>query len=254
MMNFKKTDYYHVPDEVINYNRRKRLMDIQTQISTLIDLQATNSITKDISEYDFLEYLKVRGFFSQNSSENFYVNVFLSSYLTYPLTIALWLPQKSDIMNVAIVGACVECEEWRMNSWLELQYTTKCQWNLEFIGNTKDFQQDDEEIELHKNIKYKRTFGFIEDIPHIDRYDAFVIFHPGIGTSYSWHKGFRKMLEQKKPILVTAYDEIDATKDYEEIKKLDCRGEYKYNKFSSVDDVPEYEMFNTRMNEFVILL
>ena len=53
---------------------------------------------------------------------------------------------------------------------------------------------------------------------------------------------------------MTAYDEIDATKDYEEIKKLDCRGEYKYNKFSSVDDVPEYEMFNTRMNEFVILL
>ena len=62
MMNFKKKDYYHVPDEVINYNRRKRLMDIQTQISTLIDLQATNSITKNIREYDFLEYLKVVDF------------------------------------------------------------------------------------------------------------------------------------------------------------------------------------------------
>lgn len=255
-----KNTHYHVPDNVINQRRFDRLMKIKDKIQKNINLSPDKNVKEKIDDLYFPEYLEKRGFYTEkysNKHKNAYItNVFLSSYLTYPLTMALWLQNENwtDKQNirVAIIGAAVECEDWRLPSWKELCRVTNKSWTIEFIGDSSYFKEDKVFQRLHKRLQVKRTKSKIEDVKDLSSYDAFVAFHPGIGTSYNWKDAFDTIMNEGKTVLVTAYDEEDANKDGFAFEDLGYTVFYDRNKFASLGE--PNDMYNTGMNEWVGIL
>lgn len=257
ILNLKKTNY-HVSDSVINQRRFEKLMKIKNKVQKNINLSSDENVKEKIEDLYFPHYLQKRGFYTENFStkqKNAYLtNVFLSSYLTYPLTMALWLPQNDEQkkIKVAVIGAAVECEEWRLPSWIELCHVTNKSWTIEFIGDSPDLKEDKAFKRLHKRLQLKRTKSKVEDMKDLSSYDAFVAFHPGIGTSYDWKACFEKIMGQGKTVLVTAYDEEDANKDGFAFENLGYSVLYDRNKFASLGE--PNDMYNTGMNEWVGIL
>ena len=255
-----KNTHYHVSDKIINQRRFEKLTKIKKKIQKNINLSPDKKVEEKIEDLYFPQYLEKRGFYTKqysNNHKNAYItNVFLSSYLTYPLTMALWLQNEgwSEEQNikVAIIGAAVECEDWRLPSWKELCHVTNKSWTIEFIGDSSDFKEDKVFQRLHKRLQIKRTKSKIEDVKDLSSYDAFVAFHPGVGTSYNWKDAFDKIMDEGKTVLVTAYDEEDANKDGFAFEKLGYNVLYDKNKFASLGE--PNDMYNTGMNEWVGIL
>ena len=255
MLKQRSNNTYMVPDSLINQRRYEKLMKIKKRVEKNMNLSPKKKVKESLENLSFPDYLKNRGFYTEkysNELKNAYLtNVFLSSYLTYPLTIAYWLAQSYDKKNmkVAIIGAAVECEDWRLPSWIELCHVTNKSWTIEFISDFSNFKEDKVFQQLHKRLHIKRTQSKIEDMKDLSSYDAFVAFHPGIGTSYNWKDAFDKIMDQNKTVLVTAYNEMDANKDGFAFETLGYDIIYEKNKFSSLGE--PNDIYNTGINEWV---
>lgn len=85
--------------------------------------------------------------------------------------------------------------------------------------------------------------------PYDPYFDAFVLFHPGLGhpgSSAEWEQTLPMLLETKVPVIATGYTEADLTRDVDWVHEK-CKGEFDVllepgdNRFKSMRwDINEY--------------
>lgn len=207
---------------------------------------------KDVSWSQYLlwrGFLQEESFHAASSQEQEAAMVFLSSFLTFPLTLAYYLDRlqifaegaglPSSSIKVCVVGAEGELDsEGRL--WNELvpgqaidDRIIKATNNpplpmhprlitVDFIGTTIEDRASFPPKSWsgqHGLLELTATRGSVEDVLGVhqdaDEYDLFVAFQPGPGTnaSYTWEEGFDMIRDTGKPLLLTAHDEGDADRD-----------------------------------------
>lgn len=148
-------------------------------------------------------------------------------------------------VRLFILGARAESSLPR-SAWVQLAHMfPEAKFHLIFIGPESMANRDDEfplpertasnpfGTIIEDRIWYQMKISTIVDYYHtihkaghfapIDPYfDAFVLFHPGLGhpaSSHEWEETLPLLLETKVPIISTGYTQVDMERDVEWVKK-----------------------------------
>lgn len=217
---------------------RALLVDETTQMTHRPSNDAAPSKWESMSWSEYLlarGFLLPEGFSTASSEEQDAATQYLSSYLTYPLTLAYqWQTNVFSMENlraafsddlvdasfkVCIVGA--DSEVHYPEVWNELVALVGRPFTLEFVGpriKEKPAMQYISWSGDKKRLSIQQRKSSIENVVFVNGdsgFDLFAAFQPGPGTNqkYSWEEGFDTIRDTGKPLLLTAYDERDADRD-----------------------------------------
>jgi len=153
-------------------------------------------------------------------------------------------------VRLFILGARAESSLPR-EVWLQLAYLfPRATFHLNFIGPESMTNRDAEfplpdrtpsnpfgaviedrlggQMKISTYVEYFQTLHQAQHFyPYDPYFDAFILFHPGLGhpaSSHEWEQALPQMLETKVPIICTGYTEYDMQRDIEWVSKQ-ARGE-----------------------------
>lgn len=149
----------------------------------------------------------------------------ISAMNTHVLTLDRYLlneiPMDTDVYDIAVLGARTEAlmPGFIWNRLAQRNCTTRFQ--IALIGDDVP-QRHGSRSSPSDAITLSYSSGLYHEMNLPDP-NAFVLFHPGLGHKHlrsRWRPTIERVLESQKPILMTAFSELDQERDMKELFEI----------------------------------